>query len=100
MPAISAAPVKSSAMARAFSMEIHSRVCRHPRRVLERVEQARIAGRSLPSLIEGGAVIDGDAKDRHAERDVDAVDALPRVALRVEAEAAHLHRDVTLIVVH
>src|SRR3954447_12127145 len=110
MPAISAAPVKSSAMARAFNMDnesipsavmaIRSPICRHLRRVLQRIKQTRIARGSLAGLVEGGAVIDGDAKDRHAKRDVDPVDALPRVALRIEAEAAHLDGDVALVVIH
>ena len=54
----------------------------------------------LAGDIEGGAVIDGGADDRQAERDVDAREVLPFAGGGIDLEAQQLDRDVSLVVVH
>ena len=68
--------------------------------IFDRLDQAALVGDALAGDVEGGAVIDGGADDRQAERDVDAGQVLPLAGRRIDLEAEQLDRDVALVVVH
>ena len=67
--------------------------------VFDRLDQALLVGDALADDVEGGAVVDGGADDRQAERDVDAGEVVPLAGGRVDLEAEQLDRDVALVVV-
>ena len=71
-----------------------------PLGIIDGLDQAVLVGDALAGDVEGGAVIDGGADDRQAERDVDAGKLLPAAGRGIDLEAEQLHRDVSLVVIH